>query len=119
MSTSEHPGQDFQANESQASISDIDARSELAQSALEAAQLVIARWTRASRFPYLQTAATLGGSVQARFYARAQKDLQAWIDRGGFSQQDCPSLSIREGKFHCEKNVSDSDDRQCANACYD
>jgi hypothetical protein len=122
MSTSQHPEPDFPASESQLFTSEVDARSELAQAALQAAQLVIARWTQASRFPHLHTVASLGASVQARWYARAQKDFQAWLDRGGFAQSDgtdCPGLVISpQGKFECARPVTD-DNAQCANACYD
>lgn len=123
MSTSQHPAPKYQAGESQMFTSDVDARSELAQAALQAAQLVIARWTHASRFPHLHTTASLGASVQARWYARVQKDFQAWVDRGGFAQPesaDCPGLVISpQGKFQCARTIDDSDAAQCENACYD
>ena len=62
-----------------------DAQLALAQSALHAARLAIARWSHGADYPNMQVKAALRLSVQARWYAQTQHGLQNWLDSGGFS----------------------------------
>lgn len=56
------------------------------QSALFPAQLAMARWVSGGDLPDLNGNARL--SLRAAWYAQAQRNFQAWLDRGGFTQYD-------------------------------
>ena len=71
------------------SIADAHARIAIEQSAMHAARLAIARWRSGSVFfPQRQVDAALRPSVQAAWYAQAQKNFQQWLECGGFSERE-------------------------------
>jgi hypothetical protein len=55
------------------------------QSALFPTRLALARWMSGSDLPQLHRAHP---PVRAAWLAKAQRDYQAWLDRGGFVQHD-------------------------------
>ncbi len=64
------------------------ARLSLARShtALFPTRLALARWTSGGNVPHLHGSAH--APLRAAWYARAQRDFQAWLERGGFVQHD-------------------------------
>jgi hypothetical protein len=56
------------------------------QSALFPARLALARWTSGSEQPLLPS--NVGRTPRAAWYAEAQRNFQAWLERGGFTQHD-------------------------------
>lgn len=64
------------------------ARLSLARShtALFPTRLALARWTSGGNVPHLHGASH--APLRAAWYARAQRDFQAWLERGGFVQHD-------------------------------
>jgi hypothetical protein len=83
-------------------------RTSLAHAAMCAAQLVIARTINASRFPPMPPPHMRAATVQARHYARVQSQLQAWINKGGFSAPGPATPCV----------PNDTDDTDC-DACVD
>jgi len=55
--------------------------------ALFPTRLALARWQHGGHLPHLETGAP---ALRAAWFANAQRDLQAWLDRGGFCQHDEP-----------------------------
>jgi hypothetical protein len=55
-------------------------------SALFPTKLALARWTSGSSQPHLHTGDGL--PLRAAWLAQAQRDFQAWLDHGGFTQHD-------------------------------
>lgn len=86
MTIDNHCGGDDQFQASPASHAEAHSRAALAQSALFAARLAIARWANAAGAPPL---------AQAAWYAQSQHDFQQWLGRGGFAQyaDDCADLA--------------------------
>jgi hypothetical protein len=78
---------------------DAHARIALEQSAMYSTRLAVARWTSSVPYPQMQVKAALRMSARARWYADAQQNFQAWLERGGFSQADAgpaiPGTDIR------------------------
>ena len=71
--------------------SDPAERQQLAQyhAAMFPAQLALARWQSGERLPLPATGAPdTASNLRADWYARAGRDFQAWLDRGGFSQHE-------------------------------
>jgi hypothetical protein len=56
------------------------------QSTLFPTRLALARWTAGGTVPHLHS--DLNPPLRAAWFARAQRDFQAWIDAGGFVQHD-------------------------------
>jgi hypothetical protein len=56
------------------------------QSALFPTRLAMARWASGGDLPPLHGNASQ--PLRAAYYAQAQRDFQAWLDRGGFTQYD-------------------------------
>jgi hypothetical protein len=56
------------------------------QSVLFHARLALARWTSGSEQPLLPS--NVGRTPRAAWYADAQRNFQAWLDCGGFTQHD-------------------------------
>jgi hypothetical protein len=54
-------------------------------SALFPTKLALARWTSGSRQPHLHMDVL---PLRAAWVAKAQRDFQAWLDHGGFTQHD-------------------------------
>lgn len=57
--------------------------------ALFPTRLALARWTRGGDLPHLHTGAP---PLRAAWYARAVREHQAWLDRGGFAQHETPCV---------------------------
>jgi hypothetical protein len=55
------------------------------QSALFPTRLALARWMSGSELPYLHHSHP---PLRAAWLAKAQRDFQSWLDRGGFVQHD-------------------------------
>jgi hypothetical protein len=55
------------------------------QSAVFPTRLALARWMSGSDLPHLHHAHP---PLRAAWLAKAQRDFQAWLDRGGFVQHD-------------------------------
>lgn len=72
------------------------------QSALFPTRLALARWTSGGDRPHLHGHA--GHPMRAAWYAQAQRNFQAWLDRGGFTQYDEPAAHPAppqpDGKTH-------------------
>ncbi|PWF48824.1 hypothetical protein [Massilia glaciei] len=60
----------------------------LERRAANAAGIAIARWSSGNTYTEMQIAAALRPSARARWYDTAQKNLQDWLQRGGFAQRD-------------------------------
>jgi len=56
------------------------------QSVLFPTRLALARWTCGSDIPHLYC--DRSPSARASWYDQAQRDFQAWLERGGFTQYD-------------------------------
>lgn len=56
-------------------------------SALFPTCLALARWTSSNEVPHLHNAQHQA-SLRAAWLAKAQRDFQAWLDRGGFVQHE-------------------------------
>lgn len=54
--------------------------------ALFPTRLALARWTSGGNVPHLHGSSH--APLRAAWYARAQRDFQAWLERGGFVQHD-------------------------------
>jgi hypothetical protein len=59
------------------------------QSALFPTRLALARWMSGSDLPHVHHAHP---PLRAAWLAKAQRDFQAWLDRGGFTQHDGDSV---------------------------
>jgi hypothetical protein len=57
----------------------------LEQSALFPTRLALARWMSGSDLPNMHYAHP---PLRAAWLAKAQRDFQAWLDKGGFTQHD-------------------------------
>jgi hypothetical protein len=64
------------------------------QSALFPTRLALARWTGGGNVPHLHDSGH--PPLRAAFFARAQRDFQAWLDDGGFAQHDDAASSAVE-----------------------
>lgn len=53
--------------------------------ALFPTRLALSRWQHGGHIPHLHYGAP---ALRAAWYAAAQRDFQAWLDRGGFSQHE-------------------------------
>lgn len=56
------------------------------QSTLFPTRLALARWTAGGDVPHLHS--NLNAPLRAAWFARAQRDFQAWLDSGGFVQHE-------------------------------
>ncbi len=52
--------------------------------ALFPTRLALSRWQHGGQIPHLHQGAP---ALRAAWYATARRDFQAWLDRGGFSQE--------------------------------
>jgi hypothetical protein len=64
----------------------------LAQSALHITRAALARWSGNSNLPAAPARDLARVSPQARWLANAQYGLAAWIARGGFAQDETPTM---------------------------
>jgi hypothetical protein len=75
------------------------------QSALFPTRLAMARWASGDLLPLHGNASQ---PLRAAYYAQAQRDFQAWLDRGGFTQYDHEPMSeiplvnppVQDGEAH-------------------
>jgi|GEM_PF-3721606 len=79
----------------------LDAYDELlAQSALESARTAISRWTGGIHLPQMLVPGMVRVSPQARWYALANNNFQAWLSEGGFARgaepSDCGHQALQE-----------------------
>ena len=96
--------------------------STITQSALQETRAAIARWSGSANLAAARRDLA-HVSPQARWLAKAQQDLAAWIDCGGFSQigdAANPALPPLPGLIMYDSAPSGECVRQCrANACCD
>ena len=85
MSIDQQCSQDDHMNDVPDAQAAAHARLALEQSALYETRLAIARWITSS---LAATQVPAPPMAQARWYDKAQRDLQEWLARGGFSQPD-------------------------------
>jgi hypothetical protein len=86
MSTVKHLGPTFRVVAPGETIADARARIALVQSALYTTRLALARSVGAGAGWPAPLDPANGASAQARWYAEAQRNFQAWLAQGGFSQ---------------------------------
>jgi hypothetical protein len=63
----------------------------LEQSAMFPTRLALARWMSGSDLPHLHPAHP---PLRGAWLAKAQRDFQAWLDKGGFVQHDADDNSL-------------------------
>ena len=64
------------------------------QSTLFPTRLALARWTSGGNVPHLHS--NVNAPLRAAWFARAQRDFQAWLDAGGFVQHEDEALEVAE-----------------------
>lgn len=84
------------------------------QSALFPTRLALARLTSGTGLSHLHDAAGAHAPLRARWLAEAQRNHQAWLDNGGFTQYD-----EVPGQAHRAEPPAPSTDAQQDNACVD
>jgi hypothetical protein len=58
------------------------------QSAMFPTRLAIARWSSGSELLHPHGPASADAPLRGAWYAEAQRNYQAWLERGGFTQHD-------------------------------
>ena len=77
--------------------------------ALFPTRLALSRWQHGGHIPHLHHGAP---ALRAAWYAAARRDFQAWLDRGGFSQdEDAPRALPAPRIANCQP-APDGDTRQ-------
>ncbi|MGX4640663.1 hypothetical protein [Massilia sp. SYSU DXS3249] len=66
------------------------------QSTLFPTRLALARWTSGGDVPHLHS--NTNAPLRAAWFARAQRDFQAWLDGGGFIQHEEEALEEDSGR---------------------
>ena len=64
------------------------------QSTLFPTRLALARWTSGGNVPHLHS--NVNAPLRAAWFARAQRDFQAWLDAGGFVQHEDEALETAD-----------------------
>ena len=94
---------------------DPDERRELARyhAALFPTRLALARWQHGGHIPHLHLGATHASpALRAAWYARARRDFQSWLDRGGFSQHEEAPEALRPPAIGPLRPARDGDAQQ-------
>jgi len=84
------------------------------QSALFPTRLALARLTSGAGLSHLHDGAGAHAPLRARWLAEAQRNYQAWLENGGFTQYDAVP-----GHAHGAEPPAPSTDAQQDNACVD
>lgn len=70
------------------------------QSTLFPTRLALARWTTGGDAPHLHS--NTNAPLRAAWFARAQRDFQAWLDAGGFVQHEDEASEAEDVVFSGE-----------------
>jgi len=81
--------------------------------ALFPTRLALSRWQHGGHIPHLHHggASDTTCALRAAWYAAAQRDFQAWLDRGGFSQYEDVSRALPAART-AGQPVRDGDTKQ-------